>query len=78
MLPPLLLTREELEALTDLKQPKRMHAWLQARGWVFEPAGRPGDIPKVSRAYSEARLSGRPLQHQPRRAAPRLDFLAQG
>lgn len=54
----LLMTREELRSLTGTTQPKRMCAWLEARGWVHEPPARRGDIPKVLRAYLDARLSG--------------------
>lgn len=53
-----LMSREELGALTGTKQPKRMCAWLEMRGWVHEPPARRGDIPKVLRAYRDARLSG--------------------
>lgn len=52
------LERDELESLTGLKQPKRMCAWLTARGWVFEAPARRGDVPKVARAYHDARMSG--------------------
>jgi hypothetical protein len=54
----LLLTRDELEALTGTKQPKRMCAWCTARGWIFERPARRGDVPKVDRAYYLARMSG--------------------
>jgi hypothetical protein len=57
-----LMLREELVALTATTQPKRMCAWLAARGWVYEPPSRRGDIPKVLRAYRDARLSG--IQHE--------------
>jgi hypothetical protein len=56
--PDALMSREELGALTGTKQPKRMSAWLDARGWAYEPTARRGDIPKVLRAYRDARLSG--------------------
>lgn len=52
------MSRDELGALTGTKQPKRMSAWLDARGWAYEPPARRGDIPKVLRAYRDARLSG--------------------
>jgi hypothetical protein len=65
-----LLTREELELLTGLHQPKRMCDWLDARGWVFEPPQRRGDIPKVLRAYRDARMSGQ----QPARTRKRGDY----
>jgi hypothetical protein len=53
-----LMSRDELGALTGTLQPKRMCAWLESRGWVYEPPARRGDIPKVLRAYRDARLSG--------------------
>ncbi|MCW5671182.1 MULTISPECIES: DUF4224 domain-containing protein [unclassified Hydrogenophaga] len=53
-----LMSREELSALTGTMQPKRMSVWLESRGWVHEPPARRGDIPKVLRAYRDARLSG--------------------
>lgn len=53
-----LMLRDELIALTGTKQPKRMCVWLEARGWAHEPPERRGDIPKVLRAYRDARLSG--------------------
>lgn len=56
--PNALMSREELRALTGTKQPKRMCAWLDARGWAHEPPARRGDVPKVLRAYRDARLSG--------------------
>ncbi len=52
------MSREELSALTGTMQPKRMSVWLESRGWVHEPPARRGDIPKVLRAYRDARLSG--------------------
>jgi hypothetical protein len=70
------LERDELEKLTGYEQPKRMCAWLALRGWVFEAPARRGDIPKVSRAYHDARMSGQPLAQQTRRVGPRLDFFA--
>ena len=45
----LLLTRDDLVALTGTKQPARMTAWLTARAWVFEPPSRRGEVPKVDR-----------------------------
>lgn len=70
-----LLDREALVALTGTKQPKRMCAWLESRGWVFEPPARRGDIPKVDRDYYSARMSGQ--RPEPKRRGPRLDFLLQ-
>lgn len=71
----LLLTREELESLTDTKQTARMAAWLTARGWVFEPSTRRGGIPKVDRAYYAARMSG--LKPAQKRIGPSVDWMLQ-
>lgn len=71
----LTLARDELEKLCDTKQPKRMHAWLVDRGWIFEPSSKRGGIPKVDRAYYLARMSGQ--QPGTRRAGPRLGFMLQ-
>ena len=67
----LTLTPEELRQLTCLTQAKRMNAWLEARGWVFEPGRRRGEYPVVDRAYYLARMSG--MQPPARRARPNLD-----
>jgi len=72
----LILTREQLTALTGVCRPTAMVRWLEARGWMYEPAARRGDIPKVSREYFNDRMSGRPT-NTTRRAAPRLDFFSQ-
>lgn len=74
------LTREDLAVLTGTVQPKRMCAWLVDRHWVFEPPARRGDIPKVSRAYHAARMSGQQLPAaggEPERPRVRLDFMLQ-
>lgn len=72
----ILLTRAELEALTGTKQPKRMADWLTARSWVFEPAPRRGQIPRVGRAYYLARMSGQqPSTAGGRRVAPNADWM---
>lgn len=73
---PLLLTPDELQALTGTKQPKRQADWLKARGWKFEPPTRRGDCPKVGRAYAEARMAGLQVTtDQPRRVAPSADWM---
>lgn len=70
------LTREQLVSLTGYSQGKRMCAWLDARGWVYEPPARRGALPKVSRAYHDARLSGlQPTPQQPRRGRLNLDWM---
>jgi len=73
----LLLTRDDLTALTGTKQPKRMCDWLAARHWVFELPARRGDVPKVARAYYDARMTGRPLTESAPRIGPRVDFFAE-
>ena len=70
---PLTLSRGELEELCDTVQPKRMAEWLNARGWVFEPARRRGGVPKVDRSYYAERMSGRAQSHP--RSLPQLDFM---
>lgn len=70
----LLLTREQLVELTGTVQPARMVAWLEKRHWVYEPAARRGEIPKVSRKHFEDRMSGRSTPHAARKG-PRLDFM---
>lgn len=69
----LLLTREELEALTGKRQSAAMTSWLHRRNWVYEEADRAGDIPKVARAYFDAKMTGAPLPGQ--RSGPRLGFM---
>lgn len=69
------LTRDELVSLTGYSQPKRMAAWLRARGWVFEePRGR--DVPKVDRAYYLGRMSGQLKTAPAARERPRFDIFA--
>jgi hypothetical protein len=72
----IVLTLDELRALTGTKQPARMCTWLKARQWPHEPPARRGDWPKVDRAYYLARMSG---QQPSTPAAPRqrlrLDFM---
>jgi Domain of unknown function (DUF4224) len=76
-MPDLLLTRAELEQLTDTVQAKRMCAWLTVRGWAFEPPARRGEIPKVARSYHDARMNGRPLADSTRRTQPNFAGLFQ-
>lgn len=70
----LVLSREELEALTGLRQPKRMCEWLEQRTWVFEAPCRRGELPKVDRAYYLARMSGQQAKAA-RNVGPQLDFM---
>lgn len=77
-MPTLTLSADELVALTGYRQPARMVAWLDARQWVYEAPARRGDIPKVGRAYAEARMAGRqPEADSGRRVAPSADWMRQ-
>lgn len=67
------LSRAELEALTGMQRPSAMMRVLTARNWVFEPPAKRGDVPKVARAYFDARMSGKPMPAAPR-VGPRLDI----
>ena len=69
----LLLTRAELEDLTGRRQAAAMVEWLHRHNWVFEAPDRRGDIPKVARAFFNAKMTGTPLPGA-RRAEPRVDF----
>jgi hypothetical protein len=73
--PQLHLTRDDLVALTGYQQPRRMCAWLRARGWVYEAPARRGDVPKVARAYHDARMSGATAFDHGYREGPRMDFM---
>lgn len=77
MTPGILLTRAELQHLTDRRQAAAMAAWLHRHNWVYERGDRPGDLPKVSRAYFDARMSGTPMPGQ-QRSGPRVDFFTGG
>lgn len=70
----LLLSREELQTLTGMRQPKRMCEWLEQRMWVFEAPCRRGELPKVDRAYYLARMSGQQTA-KTKRSSPQLDFM---
>lgn len=73
----LVLTRDDLRALTGYRQTTRQIAWLTSRGWIFEPPARRGDHPKVARAYYDARMSGQPLPGLPRRSRVNLEWMLQ-
>lgn len=66
----LLLTPEELQALTGAERPSAVIAWLTKRSWIYE-TDRNGK-PKVARAYFDARMLGLPLPGS--RIGPRTDF----
>ncbi len=68
----IVLTPDELHALTGTMQSARQTQWLEERQWVFEaPApGRRKQHPKVDRTYYLARMSGAELPTA--RAKPRL------
>lgn len=66
---PLNLTPEEVEDLTDFKQPKRQIEYLVQHGWTFE-VGASGK-PKIARSYYEERM-GR--KRDAKRRGPRLDL----
>ncbi len=70
----IVLTRDELVALTSTKQPKRMAVWLTKNAWVFEPARNNRDYPKVDRGYYQARMFGQVSTPQ-KRVGPDLGFL---
>lgn len=65
----LILTPEEVEGLTDFKQPKRQIEYLAQRGWKFEvgASGRP----KIARSYYEERMGAKPEKKR----KPRFDRL---
>ena len=69
----LLLTAQDLRELTGFSKPSKMTSWLENRAWVFEPPLKRGEVPKVSRAYFLARMSGQ--APGPRRARPNLDWM---
>ena len=65
----MILTAEELEAITGFRRPGHQVAELRRRGWRFEVAA--SGRPIVSRAYAEAKLSGQSVT--PGRVGPRLE-----
>lgn len=56
--PPAMLTVDELRQLTGYKLPGAQVRWLRREGWVFLEPQRPGEYPRVARAYHDARLCG--------------------
>jgi hypothetical protein len=66
---PLLLTREELTALTGTNQAARQRSWLDARGWPYEEAFGRSSHPRVARmVFVQKMLSKDPysIAGQPR------------
>jgi hypothetical protein len=66
---PLLLTREELTALTGTSQAARQRSWLDARGWPYEEAFGRSSHPRVARmVFVQKMLSKDPysIAGQPR------------
>ncbi len=74
-MPDLTLTPAELRALTGYMRPAHQAEWLRANGWAHLPPTRRGDIPKVSRAYAEAKLSGQAAPQQ--RTGPNLAWMTE-
>lgn len=68
----ILLTREEIEDLTDAKTATAQCRWFEVRNWIYETDAK--GRPKVARAYFDARMTGAPLPGQ-RRNGPRLGFM---
>ena len=69
----LLLTLDELQALTGYRTRSKMIEWLTRRGWVFELPTKKGDFPKVDRSYFHARMSGQAPSE--RRARHNLNWM---
>jgi hypothetical protein len=59
----LLLTADELEALTGYKLAAYQRKWLTARGWAFELSA--SGKPRVLRAHAEERLGGKRREWKP-------------
>lgn len=68
----ILLTREEVEDLTDAKTGAAQCRWLDVRNWIYETDSK--GRPKVARAYFDMRMTGAPMPGQ-RRNGPRLGFM---
>lgn len=77
----LVLSLTELQELTGLKRACAIEQWLVRHGWVHEPAIRPGEYPRVARAYYYWRLvdpSAAPSREAARPLGPNLDFMLKG
>lgn len=67
-----LLTREEIAALTGAKTASGQRRWLDKRNWIHETDAK--GRPQIARAYFDAKMTGAPIPGQ-RRSGPRLDFM---
>jgi len=66
----LLLSRQEVAALTGTKQPLRQRRWFDARGWPYVEAMGRSAHPRVARSVFDDKMKGR----DPSRAAPQPRF----
>ena len=73
----LLLSRDELVALTGTVQPARQRRWLDARGWPYAEAFGRGSHPRVARFVFTEKMTGRdPCREAPKPRFDALDRLA--
>lgn len=68
----ILLSAQDLTALTGTVQPARQRRWLDARGWPYVEASGRGAYPRVSRRVFDAKMEAR----DPGVAAPQPRFEA--
>jgi hypothetical protein len=66
----LLLSRQEITALTGTKQPVRQRRWFDARGWPYVDAMGRSAHPRVARSVFDEKMKGRDPSH----AAPQPRF----
>jgi hypothetical protein len=66
----LLLSRQEITALTGTKQPVRQRRWFDARGWPYVDATGRSAHPRVARSVFDEKMKAR----DPGRAAPQPRF----